>query len=531
MIESKAWDWNEADTEIWRRPSDELYPVADRWRRLGYRRVLDLGCGMGRNALFLAECGFSVVAYDLSASGIAKLETRISVIEAETGILPDISLGTGDMLALPYDGGSFDAVVAFHVIYHTTMDGLQRVVAEIHRVLRPAGELFVTFNSKTASSYTDPGSRVVDEHTLVKTSGFESGIPHTFVNADDLAGILKSFDMVKMQHIQDFYGGGSGWHYFILSRKSGERVDLPKHEQAARADPASPTAAAEEWTKRIDKALPGIIAGHPGLGEVRDRCIYAFYGSLSRGIADEFADIDLVCLLEPDAYRRASSNRTSDFFDFTLDGRKGHVTVEPITDWTGALESCKVETIFEMRFARLLAGDPAKSEARDRLTRQFRDAVARANRPPSETARRRLFFHHYVQFRSAHRAAQDPMNRQEPHAVFMFLGLAMAQAFRAALILEGKPFPYEKWLRKTALETETGRSIAGYADHIISLLGSGALRREGGERENPLSQTLRQGMRRALMEAARDSGIDEPWLDRWWEHIGESRAALQEMSW
>jgi tellurite methyltransferase len=37
-------------------------------------RVLDLGCGEGRNALFLAEQGFDVTAVDISSAGIRKLE-------------------------------------------------------------------------------------------------------------------------------------------------------------------------------------------------------------------------------------------------------------------------------------------------------------------------------------------------------------------------------------------------------------------------------------------------------------------------
>ncbi len=36
--------------------------------------VLDIGCGEGRNALYLAEQGFSVTAIDISAAGIQKLK-------------------------------------------------------------------------------------------------------------------------------------------------------------------------------------------------------------------------------------------------------------------------------------------------------------------------------------------------------------------------------------------------------------------------------------------------------------------------
>lgn len=53
------------------KPSPELYDLVNGLREGA--RVLDLGCGDGRNALFLAENGFDVTAVDTSAAGIEKL--------------------------------------------------------------------------------------------------------------------------------------------------------------------------------------------------------------------------------------------------------------------------------------------------------------------------------------------------------------------------------------------------------------------------------------------------------------------------
>jgi tellurite methyltransferase len=44
-------------------PSQEIREVASQLTTAA--RVLDLGCGEGRNALFLAECGFRVTAVDI----------------------------------------------------------------------------------------------------------------------------------------------------------------------------------------------------------------------------------------------------------------------------------------------------------------------------------------------------------------------------------------------------------------------------------------------------------------------------------
>ena len=52
------------------KPSAELYDLVNRLPQGA--KVLDLGCGEGRNALFLAEKGLDVTAVDISEAGIAK---------------------------------------------------------------------------------------------------------------------------------------------------------------------------------------------------------------------------------------------------------------------------------------------------------------------------------------------------------------------------------------------------------------------------------------------------------------------------
>jgi tellurite methyltransferase len=54
-------------------PSQEIREIASLLPRGA--KVLDLGCGEGRNALFLAGCGFRVTAVDISKAGIHKLNT------------------------------------------------------------------------------------------------------------------------------------------------------------------------------------------------------------------------------------------------------------------------------------------------------------------------------------------------------------------------------------------------------------------------------------------------------------------------
>jgi tellurite methyltransferase len=68
----KAYSDLDAATFCGGMPSQEIRDVASDLPHGA--RVLDLGCGEGRNALFLAECGFEVTAVDISDAGIRKLD-------------------------------------------------------------------------------------------------------------------------------------------------------------------------------------------------------------------------------------------------------------------------------------------------------------------------------------------------------------------------------------------------------------------------------------------------------------------------
>lgn len=103
-------------------------------------RVLDLGCGAGFLANYLAERGHRVVGIDSTAENltVARANAR-----ADAGQPPTYELG--DACALPYARNSFDVVCAMDLLEH--VEDPEGVIAEAGRVLAPGG-LFVfhTFN-------------------------------------------------------------------------------------------------------------------------------------------------------------------------------------------------------------------------------------------------------------------------------------------------------------------------------------------------------------------------------------------------
>lgn len=97
------------------------------------KRVLDAGCGVGWGSGLMVDAGASeVVGADIDADAIADATTRV----------PAASFLTGDLMDLPFDADSFDVVVCFEALEHTS--DVEKTLDELARVLRPDGLLFVS---------------------------------------------------------------------------------------------------------------------------------------------------------------------------------------------------------------------------------------------------------------------------------------------------------------------------------------------------------------------------------------------------
>src|SRR6516165_10349122 len=70
----EAWDarWTTVEGRVdWLDPEPDVVALLPELKARGVRNALDLGCGVGRHAVFLAEHGLTVEAIDGSAAGLA----------------------------------------------------------------------------------------------------------------------------------------------------------------------------------------------------------------------------------------------------------------------------------------------------------------------------------------------------------------------------------------------------------------------------------------------------------------------------
>ncbi|MGH6835320.1 MAG: class I SAM-dependent methyltransferase [Candidatus Acidiferrales bacterium] len=93
--------------------------------------VAEIGCGPGRGTMYLEKLGLDVTAVDISEASLVRAGNRA----------PAARLVRATNLALPFEDGSFDAVISDGVIHHTP--DAYRSFRENVRILRNGGFLYL----------------------------------------------------------------------------------------------------------------------------------------------------------------------------------------------------------------------------------------------------------------------------------------------------------------------------------------------------------------------------------------------------
>ena len=131
---------------------DPRFVVAQLVGQLRHQRVLDVGCNAG---IILSELDESNICIGVDLS--------VEALQIARGLTPSAVLIRADMLQLPFQNTSFDVVIFCAMLEVPTWEHKSMAVAELARVLRPGGRVYLTTPNRRYLRYRHLALRVTYE--------------------------------------------------------------------------------------------------------------------------------------------------------------------------------------------------------------------------------------------------------------------------------------------------------------------------------------------------------------------------------
>jgi SAM-dependent methyltransferase len=186
-------------------------------------RILDLGCGTGRNAVALAQLGAKVIAVDPSAERLAAARERADAAEVR------VELHQAELADLAFlRSDSVDAALSAMAL--AEVDDLARVFRQVHRVLKREGPLVASV-PHPAFAMLDPGG----DDPLRIARAYDDPSPHRWeLDGTDVVDHPRTFSLL----FTTFARAGLRIDQVIEPVAGGASRD-PSFAEAMRAVPAT----------------------------------------------------------------------------------------------------------------------------------------------------------------------------------------------------------------------------------------------------------------------------------------------------
>jgi SAM-dependent methyltransferase len=137
------------------------------WQTAGliHGDVLDIGCGLGDNAVYLAQQGHPVTGLDISPTALITAERRAKDAAV------DIRFAVSDATKLDGYTDAFDTVIDSGMYHCLDDDGKRSYAAALHRATRPGATLLLSCFSDANAAAAEWPRPMVSEQTLRDTLG------------------------------------------------------------------------------------------------------------------------------------------------------------------------------------------------------------------------------------------------------------------------------------------------------------------------------------------------------------------------
>lgn len=148
------------------------------------RKILDLGCGIGRHVVYCHEMGLDAYGIDLSSEAV-KVAREWVLEKGDKGA--EHKIVEGDIRQMPWPSGHFDYVISHGVLDSMHFSIAQGACREVARILRPHGLFYCDLVSGDDSNH----AREFAGEEIVSTA-HEQGTVQSYFNYSKINQLIES---------------------------------------------------------------------------------------------------------------------------------------------------------------------------------------------------------------------------------------------------------------------------------------------------------------------------------------------------
>jgi len=197
---------NAINHDWWKRPAPEVTDFITSQSPIQRPKVLDLGCGLGRHAIAIAQEGFTVTATDPSKTAIDHLKQWARSLDLS------IEAKIGDTLDNSLPSDSFDIVLSYNVIYHGHREQFAMAIEHVRKLLKSGGLFLFTCPTRQDGKY-GCGEHVAP-HTFRCHKSIIPGDLHYFADEKDLDDLLTGFQVVSRKKDDGYWDNKGVRQYY-----------------------------------------------------------------------------------------------------------------------------------------------------------------------------------------------------------------------------------------------------------------------------------------------------------------------------
>ncbi|MFC0215606.1 class I SAM-dependent methyltransferase [Paenibacillus chartarius] len=156
-------------------------------------KALELGCGPGRNAIYMAGQGCSVDAIDLSAEAIRWAEERA----ADSGL--PVSFRCGDVFEVELEDGAYDLAYDSGLLHHLLPHRRMQYVELLARKLKSGGRLGLVCFAPGFEDAGCPGER--PDAQVYRALSMQGGMAYSRERLELI--LSRHFELIDIRHMRD----------------------------------------------------------------------------------------------------------------------------------------------------------------------------------------------------------------------------------------------------------------------------------------------------------------------------------------